>query len=78
MQLKFTVNHNTFTVPCLKVVLTCYPVNSNTLHSANAISDNVFSPGLVSLGPAYSAQAHINPVDSIIIWKKKNIVILNA
>lgn len=39
----------------LAVALTCYPVNSDSFHPANAISDHILSPGLVSLGPADGA-----------------------
>lgn len=47
--------------------LTCYPVDSNALHPANSISDHILSPRLVSLGPANGAQAHVHPIDSVIV-----------
>ena len=52
-----------------EVSLTCYPVNSYALHPADAISDHILSPGLISLGPADGAQAHVHPVDCVIVWK---------
>lgn len=46
--------------------LTCYPVHRNALHPANAISDHVLPPRLISLSPANGAQAHVHPVDGVI------------
>ncbi len=54
-----------------EVSLTCYPVDGDALHPADAISDHVLSPGLVSLGPANGAQAHVHPVDSVIVCEHK-------
>lgn len=51
---------------------TCYPVDSDALHPANAISDHVLSPGLISLGPANGAQTHVHPVDCVIVWENKD------
>lgn len=50
-----------------EVPFTCYPVDSNALHSADTISDYILSPGLVPLGPADGAQTHVYPVDSVIV-----------
>lgn len=50
---------------------TCYPVDSNALHSADAISDHVLSPRLVSLGPANGAQAHVHPIDGVIVCENQ-------
>ena len=55
---------------------TCYPVNSNALHSADAISDQVLSPRLVSLGPANGAQAHVHPIDGIIVCENRQQILL--
>ncbi len=47
--------------------LTCYPVDSDALHPANAVGDHILSPCLVSLRPADGAQAHVHPVDGVIL-----------
>lgn len=46
---------------------TCYPVDSDALHSSDAVGDYVLPPGLVSFGPADGAQAHVHPVDGVIL-----------
>lgn len=46
--------------------LTGYPVHRNALHPANAISNHVLPPCLISLSPANGAQAHVHPVDGVI------------
>lgn len=53
------------------MLLTSYPVNSDPLHSPDAVGNHVFSPGLISLGPADGTQAHIHPIDCIILYKRK-------
>lgn len=53
------------------VSLTSNPVHSDALYPADAISDHVLSPGLVSLGPADGAQAHVYPVDRVIVCGNK-------
>lgn len=50
---------------------TCYPVDGDALHSSNAIGDHVLPPGLVSFGPADGAQAHVHPVDGVILCENK-------
>lgn len=47
-------------------ILTSNPVNSNAFHPADACSNDVFSPCLVTFGTGYSVQAHICPVHSVI------------
>lgn len=54
-----------------EVFLTCYPVNSYTLYPANAVSDHILSPSLISLGPADGAKAHVHPVDCVIVWENE-------
>lgn len=51
--------------------LTCDPVNGDALNPADTISDDIFSPRLVSLGPAYGAQAHVDPIDCVIVCQEK-------
>lgn len=48
---------------------TCNPVDGNALHPADAIGDHIFSPRLISLGPADGAQAHVYPVNGVVLWK---------
>lgn len=57
--------------------LTCNPVDCNALHPADAVSNHVLSPCLVSLGPANGAQAHVYPIDCVIVCKDtvvKNVI----
>lgn len=49
------------------MTLTCYPVNRDALDPANAVGDHIFSPRLVSLGPADRAQTHVHPVDGVVV-----------
>lgn len=46
--------------------LTGYPVYGDPLHPADAISDHILPPCLVSLSPANGAQAHVHPIDGVI------------
>lgn len=48
---------------------TCNPVDGDALHTPNSIGHNVLSPRLVSLGSADGAQAHVNPVDSVVVYR---------
>lgn len=50
---------------------TCNPVHGDAFHTSNAIGHNVLPPGLVSLGSANSAKAHVNPVDGVIFYRAK-------
>lgn len=59
--------------------LTRYPVHGDALHPADAISDHVFPPCLISLGPADGAQAHVHPIDGVIFCEKSaNYVVIFA
>lgn len=53
--------------------LTCNPIHSNAFHSANAIGHHILSPCLVPLGPTNGAQAHIHPIDGVILWRRKDV-----
>lgn len=44
------------------------PVHSNTLHTPDAISDDILSPCLISLSSADGAQTHVHPIDGVIIY----------
>lgn len=57
------------------MTVTCYPVHRDALHPADAVGDHILSPRLVSLGPADGAQTHVHPVDGVVLWKKKGVVI---
>jgi len=46
---------------------TCDPVDCDALHPANAVGDHIFSPCLIPLRPADGAQAHVHPVDGVIL-----------
>lgn len=48
---------------------TCDPVDGDTFHTSDAIGHYVLPPGLVSLGSTNSAQAHVNPVDGVIVYR---------
>lgn len=48
--------------------LTGDPVDSDALHTADAVSDDVLSPRLISLSSANGAQTHVNPIDGVIIY----------
>ncbi len=50
---------------------TCNPVHGDAFHTSNAIGHYVLPPGLVSLGSANSAKAHVNPVDGVILYRAK-------
>lgn len=48
---------------------TCDPVNGDTFHASDAIGHYVLPPSLVSLGSANSAQAHVDPVYGVIVYR---------
>lgn len=56
---------------------TCDPVDGDALHSADAVGDHVLPPGLVSFGPADGAQAHVHPVDGVVLCENKAKVFLS-
>lgn len=55
---------------------TCDPVDSDALHTSDSIGHYILSPRLVSLGSANSAQAHINPVDGVVLYRDINLITL--
>lgn len=55
-------------------ILTSDPVNSDAFHPADAGSNDVLPPSLITFGPGYSVQAHVCPVHSVISCKTYNTV----
>lgn len=55
-------------------ILTSDPVNSDAFHPADASSNDVLPPRLITFGPGYSVQAHVCPVHGVISCKTYNIV----
>lgn len=51
--------------------LTRNPVHGNALHPADAISDHVLPPCLIPLGSTNGAQAHVHPIDGVILCEEE-------